>query len=113
MYRALPDRTLFIEALIQRSSMNVQGATWSTWREAVSVVVAPKNLRRTVSIALIIGSVFFAMNQLGTIVAGQATALVWLKAAMTYLTPLVVSNFGVLSATRRYAAPLTAAPNRR
>ncbi len=41
------------------------------------------------------------MNQLGVIVSGHATGLVWLKAALTYLTPLLVSNFGVLSATRR------------
>ena len=52
------------------------------------------------SIALIVGSAFFAMNQLSVIVAGHATAIVWLKAALTYLTPLLVSNFGVLSATR-------------
>lgn len=74
--------------------------TWSTWREAASVVASPQYLKRTVSIALIVGSTFFAMNQLGPIVAGQADAIVWLKAAMTYLTPLLVSNFGVLSATR-------------
>ena len=53
------------------------------------------------SVALIVGTAFFAMNQLGVILDGRATALVWLKAALTYLTPLLVSNFGVLSATRR------------
>jgi hypothetical protein len=73
---------------------------WSTWREALSVVVSPQHLKRTVSIALIVGSTFFAMNQLSPIIAGRADALVWLKVAMTYLTPLFVSNFGVLSATR-------------
>ena len=80
--------------------MNGRAATWSTWREGVRVVVAPAHLKRTVSVALIVGSAFFAMNQLGVIVAGRATALVWLKAALTYLTPLVVSNVGVLTATR-------------
>jgi hypothetical protein len=40
------------------------------------------------------------MNQLNVIVAGKADAIVWLKAALTYLTPLCVSSFGVLSATR-------------
>jgi hypothetical protein len=61
------------------------------------------NLKRTVSVALIVGTAFFAMNQLGVVLDGRATALVWLKAALTYLTPLLVSNFGVLSATRRRA----------
>lgn len=75
--------------------MNEAAPTWS------SVVLASHNLKRTVSVALIVGTAFFAMNQLGVILAGHATALVWLKAALTYLTPLVVSNVGVLSATRK------------
>jgi hypothetical protein len=83
--------------------MNGTPATWSTWREVASVVVASQNLRKTISIALIVGTAFFAMNQLGVIMAGRATALIWLKTALTYLTPLFVSNFGILSATRRPA----------
>ena len=59
------------------------------------------NVKRTVRIALTVGSVFFAMNQLGTIMAGHAGTIVWLKAVLTYLTPLIVSNVGVLSTTRR------------
>jgi hypothetical protein len=48
-----------------------------------------------------VGTVFFTMNQLGTVLAGHATALVWLKVGLTYLTPLCVSNFGIASATHR------------
>ncbi len=81
--------------------MNERVPTWSTWHEMAAVVVAPRHRKRTVSIALIVGTLFFAMNQLSIVVAGQANALVWLKAGLTYLTPLLVSNFGVLSATRR------------
>jgi hypothetical protein len=74
---------------------------WSTWREAASIVTSPRHLRRTLTIAVLVGSTFFTMNQLSTIVAGRANATVWVKAALTFLTPLLVSNFGVLSATRR------------
>jgi hypothetical protein len=81
--------------------MNQTPPTWSTSRELPLVVLAPQHLKRTVSIALIVGTAFVAMNQLGIILAGQATALVWFKAVLTYLTPLLVSNIGVLSATRR------------
>jgi hypothetical protein len=45
------------------------------------------------------------LNQLGAILSGHATTLVWLKVALTCLTPLVVSNFGVLSATHRRDDP--------
>ena len=54
-------------------------------------------------IALTVGTAFFTMNQLGAILDGRATAAVCIKAALTYLTPLLVSNFGILSATRREA----------
>jgi hypothetical protein len=81
--------------------MNPRQNTWRTWREALTVVLAASNVKRTVCIALVVGSVFFAMNQLGTVVAGEAGTIIWLKVALTYLTPLVVSNVGVLSTTRR------------
>ena len=86
--------------------MNESAPTWSTFRELVSVVVAPQHLKRTVCVMLVVGTAFFAMNQLGVILAGRATVLVWVKAGLTYVTPLVVSNFGLLSATRRTAEPL-------
>jgi hypothetical protein len=81
--------------------MDKTASTWSTPREMVQLVLARQHLKRTLSVALIFGTVFFAMNQLGVILHGRATAAVWVKAALTYLTPLLVSNFGILSATRR------------
>ena len=83
--------------------MNGTPPTWSTVRELVPIVVAPQHLKRTMSIAPIVGTAFFVMNQFGVILDGRATALVWVKAALTYLTPLLVSTVGVLSATRRTA----------
>ena len=85
--------------------MNGIAPTWSTHRELVRVVLAPRHLKRTVSVALIVGTVFVTMNQLGVILDGRATGVVWIKAALTYLTPLLVSNFGILSATRRPPVP--------
>ena len=73
---------------------------WSTWREAAAVVRRPAHLRKTITIALVIGTVFFAINQLGPVLSGHADAVVWAKALMTYLTPLCVSNYSILVATR-------------
>ena len=81
--------------------MNESAPSWSTLRELVSTAFAPRQLKRTVSVMLVVGTAFFAMNQLGVILAGHATAPVWVKAGLTYLTPFLVSNFGLLSATRR------------
>ena len=74
--------------------------TWSTWSEMVAVLTLPRHMKRT-TVALVVGSIFVAMNQLGSILAGDATPLVWVKAALTYLTPLCVSNIGILSATHQ------------
>ena len=74
---------------------------WSTWREALHVVAARRNLRRTVLVALIVGTILFCINQLDVVLRGDATPLVWVKAATTYLVPFVVSNVGLLIGTRR------------
>ena len=81
----------------------VERPTWSGWREAISVVAYPVHLEKTVGIGLGVGTVLFCVNQLGVVIRGDATALVWVKVAITYLVPFANSNFGVLIASRRPA----------
>ena len=75
--------------------------TWSTRGELMGVITAPANVKRTVTIALVIGTLFVTMNQLEPILSGRASFIVWLKVGLTYVTPLIVSNLGILSATHR------------
>jgi hypothetical protein len=77
---------------------------WTGWRDMVPVVTYHRHLKRTVTIALTVGTVFFAMNQLTVVLTGHPTALTWLKVALTYLTPFCMSNFGILTATREPAS---------
>ena len=56
---------------------------------------------KTVRIALVVGTVLFAINQLDVVLLGRATPLVWFKIALTYLVPFCVSNLGILIASRR------------
>ena len=58
------------------------------------------HLRRTIRIALVVGSVLFAINQLDVVLRGDATAFVWFKIGLTYVVPFCVSNAGILIATR-------------
>ena len=74
--------------------------TWSTWREALIVCSTPHNLRRTVGIALVVGTILFVINQLDVVLRGDATALVWFKIGLTYVVPFCVSNYGILVATK-------------
>jgi hypothetical protein len=47
----------------------------------------------------VVGTVLFCINQLDVVMRGDATAVVWIKSAVTYLVPFVVSNAGVLVAS--------------
>lgn len=58
------------------------------------------NLRRTVAVALLVGTVLFAINQLDVVIAGRATQGTWLKIALTYLVPFCVANYGLVVGAR-------------
>ena len=82
------------------SGSGADAPTWSSWREAIVVVCYPPHLRKTATIALVVGTVLFCINQLDVVLRGDATAVVWIKSAITYLVPFGVSNAGVLVASR-------------
>jgi len=73
----------------------------------VRVVLHRPHLRATARIALIVGTVLFAINQLDVVLRGDATTATWVKGAVTYVVPFVVANLGVLTATREPAPPPT------
>jgi len=64
-------------------------------------VLYRSHLRKTITIALFVGTILFSINQLDVVLRGDATPLVWVKSAITYLVPYCVSNAGVLVASRR------------
>jgi hypothetical protein len=84
-----------------RTPAPASGPTWASGREAVRVILYGPHLRKTVTIALVVGTLLFAINQLDVVLRGDATAAVWIKSAVTYLVPFCVSNAGVLVASRR------------
>lgn len=51
--------------------------------------------------ALLVGTVLFAINQLDVVMDGDASSTTWLKVALTYVVPFVVSNLGIIFATQR------------
>jgi hypothetical protein len=77
--------------------------TWSTWHEALAVISYRPHLRKTIIIALFVGTVIFAINQLDVVLRHQATEATYLKGALTYLVPFCVSNYGILVATKASA----------
>lgn len=75
--------------------------TWSTPLEAIRLCFLRTTLRRTVPIALVVGTLLSLINQSGVIFGGEATPVTWLRVGANYLVPFCVSSLGFLSATRR------------
>lgn len=65
-------------------------------REALRTTLSGPVLKRSLGVALVIGTVLTAINQGDTILAGQVPNL--LKVALTYLVPLLVASYGAYSA---------------
>jgi hypothetical protein len=74
-----------------------------TVREALRVCRQPAYLRRTIKIALVVGTILTLINQLDVIVKGNTDVLTWVKCGLNYCVPFVVSNLGLLAGKRGVA----------
>jgi hypothetical protein len=66
-------------------------------RDALAYCARREHLRRTIRIALVVGLVLTAINQADVIASGDATTTTWLKCALNFVVPFIVSNLGLLS----------------
>jgi hypothetical protein len=71
--------------------------------DALRICFRREHLRRTVKIALVVGTLLTLINQLDIIVKGDADILTWVKCALNYCVPFVVSNLGLLAGKRAEA----------
>ena len=88
----------------EKESATADRASWGTPREGVVLSLSPNTLRRTVRIALIVGTLLSAINQGHLIAAGDVSTITWIRVAANYLIPWIVSSIGFLSASRREPA---------
>jgi hypothetical protein len=87
----------------QEAALVVVAPTWATPREACALVFRPATLRRTLRIALLVGTILSLVNQGALIVRGAADVTTWLRVLANYVVPFCVSSAGFLSATKRSA----------
>lgn len=78
--------------------------TWERLRECPRCIGHRPYLYRTLATALFVGTVLFIINHLDVVVAGQASAEVWIKTGLTFLVPFCTSNLGLLAACQRRPA---------
>lgn len=84
-----------------KAALVVVAPTWAIPREALAVVFRRATLRRTVRIALLVGTILSLVNQGGVIGGGEAGVVTGLQVLANYLVPFCVSSAGFLSATRK------------
>lgn len=65
--------------------------------EAVLFCARPRNLRRTVKIAVIVGFILTGINQSAAFTSGDVTAGTWVRSGLNFVVPFLVSNAGLLS----------------
>lgn len=69
---------------------------------ALKNILHPTHLRRTCTVALIVGTWLTLFNQGGAIWSGELGPGLWAKLALNYLTPFVVANLGLVSKRSDY-----------
>ena len=62
------------------------------------VLFSPRALRRTLCIALFVGTVLSMVNEGAMLLHGSASAATWLRIAANYVTPFCVASAGYVSA---------------
>jgi hypothetical protein len=70
-------------------------------RDALDICLRPEHLCRTLTIALVVGTLLTAINQADLIARGDATSTTLAKAVLNYIVPFVVSNFRLLAGRPR------------
>lgn len=68
--------------------------------EAIRICMRREHLRRTVRIALVVGTVLTLINQADVILRGDATAVTAIKVVANFIVPFIVSNLGRLAGKR-------------
>jgi rhodanese-related sulfurtransferase len=69
-------------------------------RDALRICLEPEHLRRTLTIAIVVGTILTAINHADVILRGEATWSTVVKAALNYVVPFIVSNLGLLAGAR-------------
>jgi hypothetical protein len=69
-------------------------------RAALATCRQQSNLRRTLTIALVVGCILSIINQGDVIVHGDATGGTLIKVCLNFVVPFLVSNLGVLTGAR-------------
>ena len=84
------------EQLTQRKNV----PTWSTRIDGCRLILRGVTFRTCSRVALVVGTVLSVVNQGAIIAAGDATRMTWVRVAVNYLIPFLVSSVGYIAPFR-------------
>ncbi len=73
----------------------------TVWRSIVGHLRTRAAVVACVRIALVVGTILTAINQLDTFLGGHYSGWIWVKVGMNYLVPFCVSSIGYITAARQ------------
>ena len=80
-------------------------AEWSTYPQALSLVLRGATVRVAGRVALVVGTILSTANQGSVIVDGHSTWVTWVRVGVNYATPFVVASLGYLAGCRTRTEP--------
>jgi hypothetical protein len=86
--------------LRNRLQVGSSGGEHADVRDALALCLQPQHLRRTLAIAVVVGTILTAINHADVIARGEATSATLAKAGLNYVVPFIVSNLGLLAGKR-------------
>jgi hypothetical protein len=73
---------------------------WTTRGQACRLVLRGVTFPTCARVALVVGTILTIVNQGSVIVGGDATVATWMRVAVNYVVPFVVSSIGYLAPFR-------------
>lgn len=74
--------------------------TWSRFSTAWALLLRGRTARVATPVAAVVGTVLSGVNQGAILVSGEATTGTWVRVAVNYAVPFLVSSYGYLTARR-------------
>lgn len=73
---------------------------WSSPAEACRLIIRGVTFRTCSRVAIVVGTILTVVNQGSVILAGDASVATWVRTAVNYLVPFIVSSIGYLAPFR-------------
>jgi hypothetical protein len=73
---------------------------WTLPVEAAALVLRGRTARVAIAVAAVVGTVISVANQGDVLIAGQASAVTWVRIVVNYVVPFIVASVAYLSACR-------------